>query len=96
MNYRFLDAASAELNSAAVFYEGHESGLGADFVREVDGAIQRLMVDPSSWPFIDSVFRRCRVNRFPYDIVFVVDDIWVVILAIAHHHRRPGYWRGRK
>jgi toxin ParE1/3/4 len=39
--------------------------------------------------------RRVLVKRFPYSIVFIrhEEDLWVV--AFAHHHRRPGYWRER-
>jgi len=35
------------------------------------------------------------VTGFPYDVVYIVHDDVVSILAVAHHHRRPGYWRDR-
>ncbi len=39
--------------------------------------------------------RRIVLKRFPYDVVFLLDRDRVVILAYAHHSRRPGYWRER-
>lgn len=33
--------------------------------------------------------------RFPYGVIYATDPEEIVILAIAHMHRRPGYWRDR-
>jgi hypothetical protein len=38
---------------------------------------------------------RALLEKFPYAVVFLPLDAEVRILAIAHLHRRPGYWRGR-
>ena len=62
-------------------------------MQAVDAAIGQLLVDPESWPAIDANFRRCRVSRFPFDIVFNIQDDEVLIFAVAHHHRKPDYWR---
>ncbi|HSS65741.1 MAG TPA: hypothetical protein VLS27_15020 [Gammaproteobacteria bacterium] len=39
--------------------------------------------------------KRLILKRFPYDVVVreLADE--VVVVAVAHHSRRPGYWRGR-
>jgi len=39
--------------------------------------------------------RQLVVTGFPYDVVYMVHDDVVSVLAVAHHHRRPGYWRER-
>lgn len=39
--------------------------------------------------------RRVRVRRFPYQVVYLVIDNDVVVIAIAHDRRRPGYWAER-
>jgi toxin ParE2 len=93
MNYRFLAAAFAEVDNAAAWYEAQQSGLGAEFMQAVDAAIGQLLVAPESWPAIDADFRRCRVNRFPFDVVFNIQDDEALIFAVAHHHRKPDYWR---
>ncbi len=72
------------------------TGLGAELVQAVDAAIERLVVDPKSWPAIDAKFYRCRVQGFPFDIVFSIRDSEVLIVAVAHHHRKPDYWQLRE
>ena len=96
MSFRFLAEALSEFDNAANWYDQQRSGLGAEFVQAVDSAIQRLVVEPETWPMLDDQFRRCPVDNFPYDIVFVPQNKDVLIFAIAHHHQKPDFWRGRK
>ncbi|CAN5490471.1 hypothetical protein BH10PSE6_BH10PSE6_28480 [soil metagenome] len=39
--------------------------------------------------------RRCRLSRFPYGLIYTIDKYDVLVLAVAHLHRRPDYWRDR-
>ena len=39
--------------------------------------------------------RKLRVNRFPYNLVYRILSDEVLVLAIAHHRRRPSYWQYR-
>jgi hypothetical protein len=38
---------------------------------------------------------RIQMGRFPYHVAFVADQLNITVLAIAHQHGRPGYWRNR-
>ncbi len=38
--------------------------------------------------------RRLGLRTFPYHLVYV-EDPRLVIVAVAHMSRRPGYWRQR-
>ena len=49
MNFRFLTPALAEIREAAEFYENRVSGLGADFLDEVDATIERILSFPEAW-----------------------------------------------
>jgi plasmid stabilization system protein ParE len=95
-----LDDAEAELEDAARWYEAQRPGLGREFRAAVAEAMDRLTETPGVALPVPSVSpevgARCVfVKRFPYSIVFFVhgQEMWVV--AFAHHHRRPGYWRNR-
>jgi len=44
---------------------------------------------------IDSTIRRCLIKRFPYSILYGINVDMIVIIAIAHLHRKPNYWQGR-
>jgi len=39
--------------------------------------------------------RRCRLHRFPYSVIYTQDGADILVLAVAHQHRKPGYWRKR-
>ena len=45
--------------------------------------------------FVGEGVRRCRMNRFPYGLIYAVDNGDILVLAVAHLHREPGYWRDR-
>jgi len=95
---QFDVAATAEAEAAARWYEARESGLGSEFLVELDRAISEIAQSPSSWQVSsdDSRARRFLLSRFPFSIVYVVrTDDHVVVAAVAHAKRRPGYWRER-
>jgi plasmid stabilization system protein ParE len=92
--------ASAELEDAAVWYDGQRPGLGREFVEAVDAALERI----ARWPQIgrrvpgvpnDVPARRFPVTRFPYYIVYLEWDSVIRLLAFAHDSRKPGYWFSR-
>ena len=87
--------AEDELNAAAIFYELRQAGLGKTFLNEVASCLEVL----SEFPFVGSVafddYRKYLLNHFPYGVFYRIDDQQVLVLAIAHSSRRPGYWRDR-
>ena len=99
MKIRFLPAAEIELSNAAEFYEEARPGLGADFMREMNKAIELVLGNTKiGQPVIASartVFREFVVARFPYRLVYSVEESDILIIAVAHQHRRPMYWQYR-
>lgn len=96
MNFSFHPEAEAEFYDAINFYEDCESGLGEAFSHEVFAAIGRILRFPESWQNFSRRSRRCLCNRFPYSIIYRVAGEEVVIYAIMHQKRKPGYWKNRK
>lgn len=92
--------ARAELREAIAWYEREVEGLGAQFHAEMAQAMARLRALPgigTPVPGIDpqTRVRRVLLSRFPYSIVFRVDDERLVVLAFAHSSRAPAYWASR-
>jgi plasmid stabilization system protein ParE len=77
--------------------EGSEPGLGYQFAIEIVPAVERIKANPGTWPVLDDQVRRCLVHRFPYGVIYSVDEqkSEILILAVMHLHRQPGYWSER-
>lgn len=70
-------------------------GLGGEFVAEVEDAVRRALHAPETGsPHLFGT-RRMQVRRFHYDLVYVPRESVILIVAVAHQRRKPGYWRRR-
>lgn len=94
--YRFHPDAEAELEEASLFYESRMAGLGKSFAAEVERTISLVRQFPDAGTLVGSQRRRVVVARFPYSIVYREEPSGIVIVAVTHQRRRPGYWRRRK
>jgi plasmid stabilization system protein ParE len=86
---RFLQIAEIELDEAMQWYESQAPGLGEAFLIEVLSAVNRVSLYPEAWHPLDEEVRRCRLNRFPFGLIYTVDNDDILVLAVAHLHRRP-------
>lgn len=95
MTVRLLAPAQAELDEAVVWYSAQAPGLGDVFLVEVLRTVQLIQRHPKGWHPLTPDIRRCRLRRFPYSVIYTVEADDVLILAVAHQHRRPGHWQDR-
>ena len=95
MNFEFHPEADEEFVETIAYYEECEPGLGLDFAREVHTSIQNAFRYPAMWPEIDEEIRRCLVHRFPYGLLYSIEQDGIFILAVMHLHRDPDYWKHR-
>jgi plasmid stabilization system protein ParE len=95
MSYRFLPSAERDLGDAADYYEMCQPGLGTEFLIEIRQTIARILEYPEGWTPVSVNARRCLTNRFPYEIIYAIEDGFVLILAVANQHRHPDYWKTR-
>lgn len=94
---RSLRAAGEEFAAAVEWYEEQRVGLGAEFFDAVAETTARIQSHPEigTPASADTLTRRALVPRFPYQIVYRPSADQIVIIAVAHLKRRPGYWRER-
>ncbi len=83
------------MDDAFCYYQQQMNGLGDDFIKEIMAAINRVKLNPYAWSIFSENTRRCLVNRFPYAIIYQIDEEQILIVAIAHLHRNPEYWKNR-
>lgn len=92
---RFHPEAQLEFRESAAYYEGCRSGLGVDFADEIESVLRRIPEAPERWPSIGEDVRRCLARRFPYGILYTIEPGYILIIAVMHCSRKPGYWRDR-
>ncbi len=95
MNYEFLPEARDEFWEAALYYESKEEGLGVRFRGEVAHVIERILADPNLWRERAGAYRRVNCPVFPYYVAYFIRRETILIAAVAHGHRKPGYWKKR-
>jgi toxin ParE1/3/4 len=94
---RVHPAAEADIEQAAAWYEAQRIGLGVRFLAELDRTMNRIAADPETgtpWSS-ERPYRRMTLRRFPYIVVFERSGPEVLVLAVAHTRRSPGFWLGR-
>lgn len=96
MTIKFHSEARKEFFKAANYYEEQVVGLGDIFIDEVVNVLEVLEQYPSSGTKITSTERRFLVSRFPYGIVYTVEEDLITIFAIMNLRQEPGYWESRK
>lgn len=97
---RILDSAAEEAIEAAIWYERQRRGLGAGFFEAFEAAIDLVeaqLIPLSPYPGKSGAAgaKRIILRRFPYDVVIFDHATELIVVAVAHHARNPGYWRDR-
>ncbi len=95
---RLDEEAQEELAAAQEWYESQFRGLGNDLVAAIDAVLQRIQKNPTRFALVlprRSGVRRVVLQGFPFTTIYMEFPEEIRVLAVAHHRRRPGYWRGR-
>jgi len=94
--YSFDPEAETELIEASAFFESRLPGLGKAFAASVQSVITLIREYPEIGTPDGPSRRRVLVRRFPYAVVYEHRQDSIFVLAVAHTHRRPGYWQDRE
>ena len=92
MEVVFTIFAKQELEDASGFYELEFTGLGKRFKAEVKAAILRIIEYPALGSVERADMRKYLLHKFPYKLIYSIEADHIVIIAIAHTHRKPEYW----
>lgn len=95
MRVVFTTIAAQELGDAIRYYELEYAELGDRFKDEVHKAALRISRYPKAWSIEHGDVRKCLLHKFPYKLMYSVEDDHVLVIAVAHQHRKPNYWIGR-
>ena len=95
MKIRFLLPARQELNEVVHYFNSQQVRLGDEFRDEAWETLKRIKDFPLAWHPLSSSIRRCQMRRFPYGIIYEPSNLEILVIAVAHMHREPEYWRER-
>ena len=92
MKVRFASTAELELKEAMEFYESARTGLGAEFLAEVEATTDLIESFPLAWTSLSPRTRRCRTHRFPYGLFYQVRSDEILIVSVMDLRRDPKRW----
>jgi plasmid stabilization system protein ParE len=87
--------AEDEYQDAIWWYRERNFPAAEQFVRAVQLGLEKIEESPERWPIYMAGFRKYKIYEFPYSIVYRIELSRVLVLAVAHGSRKPGYWKRR-
>ena len=91
----FLLDAATEAEAAESWYFERDAEVARRFRSALAVAVDKITDAPERWPSTSAGAHRVLLEGFPYAVHYRVDERAIVIAAVAHQRRRPGYWQQR-
>ncbi|MCU0567631.1 MAG: type II toxin-antitoxin system RelE/ParE family toxin [Oculatellaceae cyanobacterium Prado106] len=96
MRYVFHPEALTEYSEAVQYYLTQRTEVAQAFINAVEEAIYKIREFPTRYAVIDEDVRRCMTRKFPYGILYTLEQDYILIMAVMHSNREPGYWKNRR
>ncbi|WP_017660274.1 type II toxin-antitoxin system RelE/ParE family toxin [Baaleninema simplex] len=96
MRYVFHPEALNEYAEAAQYYTEQRVEVAQAFINAIEDTVDRIRESPTHYAAIEEDVRRCMARRFPYGVLYTIEPDYILILAVMHCSREPGYWKSRK
>lgn len=87
--------AEQEFIEALGHYQTISPELGTRFYDVLSVLLQEAGEHPRRYRLYEPPVRRLMARGFPYAVLYVEKADRVLILAVMHLKRQPGYWRNR-
>jgi plasmid stabilization system protein ParE len=92
---RIHSQAQRDIREAFDWYNRRSQDAAEGFLGEIGGCLSRIITGPRTFPLFTKNTRKLVMGKFPYSIIFREKDGAILIVAVAHAKRRPGYWQKR-
>lgn len=92
---KISEEAELDLEDAYGWYEGQVKQLGSEFIRVIDKSLITIQKNPLACPLIYRNVRRKLLPRFPYMLLYFIEDNIIFIFACFHVKRDPTQWKRR-
>lgn len=95
MRIDFHSAAIADIEESRDWYAQHSLIAVRGFELALSDALSRISFDPQSFSTVDARHRTCSLFRYPFQLIFESTTDRILVIAVAHAKRMPGYWSER-
>ncbi len=95
MRIRFHELAKYDLDDAIEWYDLQLPGLGDRFKNALRQTVDKIGGHPFWFPHEEDGIYKAYIPKFPYKVLYTIDAETINVWAIAHMHRKPGYWQNR-
>ena len=87
--------AADEANDAFNWHENRQPGLGHEFYRELTRCLEFVIENPLLSRIAYHALRKRKLDRFPYLIVYRVNEFEISVVSVFHSSRNPAVWKKR-
>ena len=91
-----LPEAETDIEDALMWYNDINSTLRIDFLLQVREAFLSIHANPFLFQKITMDYHKLNLVRFPYKVIYTVQNEQILIIAVAHHKRSNKHWISRK
>ncbi len=81
--------AEEDLSETFEWYEARRKGLGYDFLLHIDAGLRFIEKNPLAFPKRYKGTRHHIIKRFPYKIIYRIEDSKVIVLGVIYGGRDP-------
>jgi len=93
MRIKISSSAAEDIRSAVVYYSERSPELPASFIDDFDAACSLISDSPQIGSPIGEGNRKLVMQRFPFIVIYRIDEDQVFVLAVGHQRRHPDYWK---
>ena len=86
---KFTFRANIDTINAFEFYQTKGENLGEQFLDELDNCYKSIVLNYSTYKLVYKIYRQAVVKKFPFVILYSVDDKAIVITSVFHTSQNP-------
>jgi len=91
MAYKLIVQVEAivDIQEAFEWYEQQKDNLGFELIDEIEACYDKIVTHPERYSFINPLYRRIKTDRFPFVIIFEIEDDLIIVNSVRHAKRKP-------
>ena len=89
------EGAKDDFNESFDWYAERSHAAAIAFATALEEGFDQILATPDRFPRTNRGCQYFPLSRYPFRVIFRQEANRLVIVAIAHAKRRPGYWHKR-